>query len=104
MTEPNQVVKKNNSRKINDLGEVAAKSLIHKEFFRSVILPHCCRQMERALTPVGIHFSQDFLQVIDSYRESPAGDSGSVFCKSLICKEFMRIGLPARTPLPSGGP
>jgi hypothetical protein len=104
MTEPNQDVKKNNSREINDLGELPAKSLIYKEIARSVILPHCCRQIERALTPVGMHFSQDFLQVIDFYRESLASDSGSVFCKSLIYKEFMRIGLPVRTLLPSGGP
>ena len=104
MTEPNQEVKKNNSRKINDLGELPAKSLIYKEIARSVILPHCCRQMERALTPVGMHFSQDFLQVIDFYRKSPAGDPGSVFCKSLIHKEFIRTGLPAKTPTLFGGP
>jgi hypothetical protein len=45
--------------------------------------------MERALTPVALHFSQDFLQVIDFYRESPAGDPGSVFCKLLIYKEIL---------------
>ena len=103
MTEPNREVKKNDSRKINDLGELPAKSLIYKEMYESVILPHYCRQMERALTPVGMHFSQDFLQVIDFYRESLASEIQERLCKLLICKEFMRRGLPARTLLPFAG-
>jgi len=100
----NQQVKKKNSRKINDLGELPAKSLIYKEIARSVILPLRCREMERALAAVGMHFSQDFLQVIDFYRESLASEIQERLRKSLIYKEFMRRDLPARTLLPSGGP
>jgi hypothetical protein len=104
MTESNRKVKKNNSRKIKDLRPLAPKSLIYKEIARSVILPLRCRQKERALTPVGLHFSQDFLQVIDFIRESLASESYAPIAKSLIYKEIIRTGLPAKTLLPSGGP
>jgi hypothetical protein len=104
MTESNRKVKKNNSRKIKDLRPLVPKSLIFKKFSKTVILPLRCRQKERALIPVGLHFSQDFLQVIDFIRESLASESHAPIAKSLICKEIIRTDLPAKTLLPSGGP
>ena len=44
MTESDQEVKRNNSKKINDLRILIANILIYKEFIQSVILRFLCWQ------------------------------------------------------------
>ena len=61
MTELNQVVKKNNSLRINDLRILIANLLIYKKIHRSVILRFSACKKSAGNTHLDSHFLSKFL-------------------------------------------
>jgi len=66
--------------------------LISIEFSQSVILRFLLGRIQWVIPATSLHFSQDFLQVIDFIRESLAGELREPVAKSLIYKEIGGTG------------